>query len=182
MSWLVFFSMEAQITAVKFRNAGRPSWCNSWWCCNDGRSADMMVAEWIWGSLSGHDSCQVNVDWDKWIGEDSMWYIRTSTTRCALTHAPRDDHWNTHCHGDANVQVDLVKKALQIEVRRVWQSKMLVSWGKSNMDDAKVSVVILKAEHNEVQKVRGCVVWKCWLVYSQNIGSHCSVQGSGKLF
>ena len=29
------------------RNAGRPSPWDSWWCHNDGCSADMRVAEWI---------------------------------------------------------------------------------------------------------------------------------------
>jgi hypothetical protein len=48
-----------------------------------------------------------------------MCYIPTSTTRCALTHAQRDDHSNTHYHGDANMQVDPFEKAPKIKVRRV---------------------------------------------------------------
>jgi len=112
------------------RNASRLSLWETSWCHNVGCSVDMRVAEWIWWSLSEYDSCQVNVDWSEWIGEDCMCYNPTSTTRCAQTHAPRDDHSNTDCHGDANMQVDPVEKVQQIEVRRVWRSKMVVSWDK----------------------------------------------------
>jgi len=113
-------------------NPGRPSPWDSWWCHNDGCSADMMVAEWIWGSLSGYDSHQVNVDWSQWIGEDCLCYLPASTTRCALTHAGRDDHSNTDFQCDANLHVNPVENAPQIKVRRVWRSKMLLSWDKSN--------------------------------------------------
>jgi hypothetical protein len=52
------------------------------------------------------------------LSEDCMCYIPTST-RCALTHTRWGGHSNTHCDCDANMQVDLVEKAPQIEVRRV---------------------------------------------------------------
>jgi hypothetical protein len=60
------------------------------------------------------------------LSEDCMCYIPTST-RCALTNAQWGDHSNTHCYWDANMQVDPVEKAPQMEVRRVRRSKMLVS-------------------------------------------------------
>jgi hypothetical protein len=48
-----------------------------------------------------------------------MSYVPTTTTRCALTHARRDDLTNRKCPGDVNMQVDSVGKAPQIEVGRV---------------------------------------------------------------
>jgi len=42
-----------------------------------------------------------------------------TSTRYALTHTWWDEHSNTHCDRDANMQVDPVDKAQQIEVRRV---------------------------------------------------------------
>jgi hypothetical protein len=56
-----------------------------------------------------------------------MCYIPTSTTRCALTQARRDDHANTRYDADPNMQVDPGEKAPQIEVRMVRRSKVLVS-------------------------------------------------------
>jgi hypothetical protein len=52
------------------------------------------------------------------LSEDCMCYIPTST-RCTLTYAWWGDHCNTHCYCDANMQVDPVEKAPQIEVRTV---------------------------------------------------------------
>jgi hypothetical protein len=48
-----------------------------------------------------------------------MRYIPTSTTRCPLSHARRDDHSNTRCQSDAKIQVDPVENVPQIEVKRV---------------------------------------------------------------
>jgi hypothetical protein len=52
------------------------------------------------------------------LSEDCMSYIPTSI-RCALTHTRWIDHSNTYCYCDANMQVDPVEKAAQIDVRRV---------------------------------------------------------------
>jgi len=103
-------------------SAGMPSPWGSWWD-NDCCLGDRRVAEWISGSCSGYNCHLVKFDWSEWIGENCTCYIPTSTTRCALTHARRDDNSSTDCHSDANVQVDMVEIAPQIVVTMVWKIK-----------------------------------------------------------
>jgi len=107
------------------RNTCRPSLHKSRWCHNDGFSAALRVFGWKWGSLSSNEGCQVNVDWSERIDQGCICYLPTSTT-WALTHAIRDVHPNTNYYRDANTQADLVKKVAQIELSRVWRSKMPV--------------------------------------------------------
>jgi hypothetical protein len=52
------------------------------------------------------------------LSEDCICYIPTSIG-CTLTNARWGGHCNTHCYCDANMQVDPVGSALQIEARRV---------------------------------------------------------------
>jgi len=51
------------------------------------------------------------------LSEDCM-YDSPTSTRCALTHTWWGDCSNSHCYCDANMQVNPVEKAPQIEVRR----------------------------------------------------------------
>jgi len=112
ISWVVFFSKEAQKSLVQCK---MPVGRHHGTC----GGAVMMPAPQRSGSLSGYDSRRINIDWSAWIGEDCMCCISTSTTRCTLTHTQRNDHTNTNCPGAVNSQVDLVEKAPQIAVRRV---------------------------------------------------------------
>jgi len=112
------------------QNAGMPSPWKKWWCQNEDCLADIRAAECIWGSLSGYNGCHANIGWSEWIGKDWTCHI-PSSTRCAQTHTQWDDHSNTDCYCDANMRVDPVEKAPRIEVRRIWRSKLLVRWDRS---------------------------------------------------
>jgi len=138
-----------------FENSGSPSRWNSWWCHTHGCTSNTGVTERIEGSLSGYDGCHVNVDWFEWIGEDDMCF-RQPSTRCTLTHARWGDHTNTHCYHDANIPVNPVEKALQIELKRVWSSKCyLVETG--GIGRCKIVSGCGKAEQNVGPKeVTGC--------------------------
>ena len=46
--------------------SGRPSAWTLLWSHNDRCLVDMRVAESIWGSRSGSDGWQVNIDWSEW--------------------------------------------------------------------------------------------------------------------
>jgi len=119
MLWVVFFNTEMQNPVIDFEM------CISH--LNETQSgAIVMAIWWRWWWLSGYQDGGVDMtvikltltDLSKLVIIICVIYQPTTTTSYTVTNPWRDDHSNTHLHGDWNMEVDLVEKEQQMKVRK----------------------------------------------------------------